>query len=94
MALVHTSSTVGTNVATVVPASGDNYNFVAIANNGSGTVYLKMVPSTVTLSSTNGIPLASGAAMLIDQDVTPILTGGVSAVCAAGATATVVVQAY
>ena len=94
MALVHTSSTVGTVVVTVVPASGDNYNFIAIANNGSSTVYLKMVPSTVTLSATSGIPLASGSAMLLDQDVTPILTGGVSAVCDSGSSTTVAVQAY
>jgi hypothetical protein len=77
-----------------VPASGDNYQFISIANNGASTVYLKMVPSTVTLTATNGIPLASGAAILLDQDVTPILTGGVSAVCDTGASTTVAVQAY
>jgi hypothetical protein len=94
MALVHTSSSVGTSVTTVVPASGDNYNFIAIANNGSSTAYLKMVPSTVTLTVSNGIPLASGASILLDQDVTPILTSGVSAVCDTGATTTLAVQAY
>jgi hypothetical protein len=95
MALVHTSSTVGTSVVTVVPvAIGGEYNFIAIANNGSGTVYLKMVPSTVTLTASNGVPLASGSSLLLDQDVTPILVAGVSAVCDTGATTTIAVQAY
>lgn len=94
MGLVHTSSTVGTAVITIVPASGDNYQFISISNNGSGTVYLKMVPSTVTLTASNGVQLQSGAAILLDQDVTPILVGGVSAVCDSGASTTVAVQAY
>lgn len=95
MALVHTSTTVGTAVTTVVPAAvGGEYQFIAVANGGSNTVYLKMVPSTTTLTVANGIPLASGASVLLDQDVTPILTGGVSAVCDSGLTTTVVVQAY
>jgi hypothetical protein len=94
VSLVHTSRTVGTAITSIVPASGDNYEFIAIANNGSGTAYLKMVPSTVTLTVANGIPLASGASILLDQDVTPILTGGVSAVCDTGATTTLAVQAY
>jgi hypothetical protein len=94
MALVHTSNAVGTAVVTIVPAGGENYQFVAIANGGPSATYLKMVASTVTLTVSNGIPLQPGAAMIIDQDVTPILTSGVSAICASGATTTVVVQAY
>lgn len=94
MGLVHTSSAVGTAVVTVVPASSDNYQFIAISNNGSGTVYLKMVPSTVTLTASNGVPLQSGASILLDQDVTPILVSGVSAVCDTGSSTTVAVQAY
>lgn len=94
MGLVYTSSTIGTVVTTVVPASSDNYQFIAIANNGANTVYLKMVPSTVTLTVSNGVPLASGASILLDQDVTPILVSGVSAVCDTGLTTTVAVQAY
>lgn len=94
MALIHTSTSVGTVVATVVRAASENYEFIAIANNGPNTVYLKMVPSTVTLTVANGIPLPEGASLLLDQDVTPILVSGVSAVCAAGQSATVAVQAY
>ena len=95
MGLVHTSATVGTSVVTVVPvATGGEYNFIAIANNGASTVYLKMVPSTVTLTASNGVPLASGASLILDQDVTPILVAGVSAVCDTGATTTIAVQAY
>lgn len=94
MGLVHASATVGTTVTTVVPASGDNYNFIAVANNGSSTVYLKMVPSTTTLTVTNGIPLPAGSSILLDQDVTPILVSGISALCDSGSTTTVSVQAY
>jgi hypothetical protein len=52
------------------------------------------VPSAVTLTASNGVPLASGASVILDQDVTPILVAGVSAVCDTGATTTIAVQAY
>lgn len=94
MGLVHTSSTVGTAVINVVPASTSEYSFIAVANNGANTVYLKMVPSTVTLTVSNGVPLQSGAALILDQDVTPILVSGISAVCETGTTTIVAAQAY
>jgi len=92
--LVYTSTTVGTTVITVVPASTTEYSFIAISNNGANTVYLKMAPATNTLTVSNGIALASGAAILLDQDVTPILVSGVSAVCDSNAPTTIAVQAY
>lgn len=95
MPVVHTSVTVGTAVTTVVPSAGDgNYQFIAVANSGPGSVYLKMVPSTVTLTVSNGLPILAGATLIVDQDLTPILVGGVSGIAASGATASVVVQAY
>jgi hypothetical protein len=93
-ALVHSSVSVGTAVVSVVPASPEQYQFVAVSNVGAKTAFLKMVPSGVTLTVTNGISLPAGASLVVDQDVTPILTGGISAVCAAGETTTIAIQAY
>ena len=94
MPLVHTSYTVGTTSVAVVPAAGEHYQFIAVANNGSKTAYLKMVPGDTVLTVTNGIPLPAGATLVLDQDVTPILVSGVSAICASGETTVIAAQAY
>ncbi len=94
MPLIHTSTSVGTTEVTIVPAGSENYQFLAIANNGSKTAYLKMVPSTVALSVTNGIALPAGVSVMLDQDVTPILITGISAICGSGDTTTLAAQAY
>jgi hypothetical protein len=93
-ALVHSSSAVGTATVVVVPASPEQYQFVAVSNVGLKTAYLKMVPSTATLTVSNGIALPAGASVIVDTDITPILTGGVSAVCATDETTTIATQAY
>jgi hypothetical protein len=94
MPLVHASYTVGTSAVVVVPHAGEHYHFIAVANSGTKTAYLKMVPGDVPLSVTNGVPLPAGAAIVLDQDATPILVAGVSAVCAGGESTTVAAQAY
>lgn len=94
MGLVHQSVSVGTAVVTIVPAGGENYQFIAISNGGGNAAYLKMVPSDVALTTDNGIAIPAGATVLIDQDVTPILTSGISAVCGEGNSTTLAVQAY
>lgn len=94
MQLVHTSIAVGDEAVTVIPAAGENYQFIAISNNGDKAAFLKMVPSAEALTALNGVKLASGSVMLVDQDVTPILVTGVSAICASGDSTTLAVQAY
>lgn len=94
MAAIHTSVSVGTAVVSIVPAAGENYQFIAVSNHGPDAAYLKMVPSTTTLTVSNGVKLAPGGTVLVDQDVTPILVGGISAVCDTGDSAVVAVQAY
>lgn len=94
MAVVHASVGVDENGAALVPAGGENYQFIALANVGASVVYLKLVPSAVALTSQNGIPLQPGDVMVVDQDVTPILTSGINAICAVGQDSTVAVQAY
>lgn len=76
--------------ASVLPS----YQFVAVSNNGANTVYLKFVGDATAVTSSNGIALPPGAAVVVDQDDSPILQNGVTAVCAAGETSTVGVQAY
>jgi hypothetical protein len=94
-AVVFTSVSVGTTATSVLAAaSGNNYQFIAIANNGSSTAYLKLVPTTSALTASNGVPLAAGASLLLDQDLTPIFTSGISAICDTGASTTLAVQAY
>lgn len=95
MATVFTSVSVGsTATAVLAAADGGNYQFIAIANNGAATAYLKLVPTSTALSTSNGVPLAAGASLLLDQDLTPIFTSGISAICASGASTTLAVQAY
>lgn len=70
------------------------YQFVAISNNGAATAYLKVVVGGDAVSATNGIPLAAGAAFVVDQDVQArMFKAGVTAVTASGAT-TLGVQAF
>lgn len=94
MPLIHTSTAVGTTETVIVPPAGENFQFLAIANNGSKTAYLKMVPSTAALTVSNGIALPAGVSVMLDQDVTPILITGVSAICASGESTTLAAQAY
>ena len=75
---------------TVLPA----YQFVALCNTGSETAYLKFTADATAVSVTNGIALPAGASILVDQDDSPILANGISAICATGKTTTVAVQAY
>jgi hypothetical protein len=53
-----------------------------------------LVPTTSALTTSNGVPLAAGASLLLDQDLTPIFTSGISAICDTGASTTLAVQAY
>lgn len=71
-----------------------SYQFVALCNTGSETAYLKFTADATTVSVTNGIALPSGASILVDQDDSPVLQNGITAVCAAGKSTTVAVQAY
>lgn len=95
MATVFTSISVGSTATAVLTAASDgNYQFIAVANNGTATAYLKLIPTSESLTTSNGVPLAGGASLLLDQDLTPIFTSGISAICASGATTTLAVQAY
>lgn len=76
-----------------VPPTG-TYAFIALSNNGAHTAYLKFTPDSTTLTTANGIAIPAGTAMLVDQDVTPVLQNGISAVCASGETTIISVQAY
>lgn len=79
----------------VLAAPSDRpYQFVAISNNGAETAFLKVVPGGDAVSSTNGIPLAAGAAFVVDQDSQArLFKAGVTAVTASGST-TLGVQAF
>lgn len=85
-----------TSTATPVlppPAQGA-YQFIALANTGSNAAYLKFTPDAEAVTTTNGIVLPPGASILIDQDDSPVLLNGISAVCAAGQSTNIAVQAY
>lgn len=70
------------------------YQFVALSNNGNETAFLKIVAGGDPVSATSGIPLAPGAAFVIDQDAQArLLKAGASAVVASGST-TIGVQAF
>lgn len=75
------------------PATG-TYQFVGLSNNGSQPVYVKFTPDSTAVTASNGIVVPPGAAVLVDQDDSPILQNGIYAVCAAGKSSTVAVQAY
>tara|TARA_R100000278_G_scaffold26619_1_gene24422 strand:- start:5154 stop:5432 length:279 start_codon:yes stop_codon:yes gene_type:complete len=89
------SVSVSTTATTVLAApTGYPYKFVAISNVGSNTVYLKVVAGGDAVTSSNGIPLAAGAAFVVDQDAQrELLDAGASAITASG-TSTVSVQAF
>jgi hypothetical protein len=89
------SFSVGTTAAEVLPApSGSPYKFVAISNVGQETAYIKVVPGGDAVTSLNGIPLAPGAAFVLDQDSQKeLFDGGASAITASGTT-TISVQAF
>lgn len=76
------------------PAVLPNYQFIALCNTGSETAYLKFTADATAVSVTNGIALPPGASILVDQDNSPVLQNGVSAICATGKSTTVAVQAY
>lgn len=78
----------------VVPPSQRSYRFIGLSNNGAKVAYLKLTPDSDAVTSTNGIALPPGAAMLVDQDDSPILQNGVWAVCGGSDTTTLAVQAY
>ena len=90
-----TSVEVGTTATTVLAGpSGSPYKFVAISNVGSETAYLKVVPGSAAVTITNGIPLAPGAAFVVDQDAQrEMFDAGASAIVGSGTT-TISVQAF
>lgn len=90
-----TSVSVGTAATTILAApSGAAYKFVAIGNVGAETAYLKVVPGATEVTVTNGIPLAPGAALVVDQDAQrELFDTGASAITGSGTT-TISVQAF
>lgn len=90
-----TSVEVGTTATTILAGpSGSAYKFVAIGNVGSETAYLKVVPGSTAVTVTNGIPLAPGAAFVVDQDAQrEMFDAGASAIVGSGTT-TLSVQAF
>ena len=90
-----TSVSVGTAATTILAGpSGAAYKFVAIGNVGSETAYLKVVPGSTAVTVTNGIPLAPGAAFVVDQDAQrEMFDAGASAIVGSGTT-TLSVQAF
>lgn len=85
---------VGSEQATLLAATSTGYRFVALANNGSATAYLKFLPDGDAVDSSNGIPLPPGASLMLDQDDSPILGGGIFASCNSPDSTTIAVQAY
>lgn len=82
------------SVVLPAPSSGA-YRFVAIGNVGSSTAYLKFTSDATALTTSNGIPLPPGAALVCDQDEErDIFKVAVTAVTASGQSTTVSVQAY
>ena len=62
------NTTVTTSATEVLEAPTKPFSFVAISNNGSATAYLKVVAGGDAVTTSNGIPLAAGAAFVVDQD--------------------------
>jgi hypothetical protein len=95
MAVIGSVSVGASSQATVLsrPVVG-GYQFIAIGNVGESTAYLKFFPDGDDVTTTNGIPLAPGASILLDQDDSPIMNNGIYAICASGASTVLGVQAY
>lgn len=90
-----TSVTVGTSETEVLAAPTIRpYELICISNTGSQEVFIKVTGDADALTAANGIPLASKAAFVIDQDKQRrLIHHGVTAICASGST-TVSVQAF
>lgn len=93
MAIVAAIS-VGSQQVTLLAATSTGYRFVALANNGSATAYLKFMPDGGPVTSETGIPIPPGASLMLDQDDSPIIAGGIFAVCNSPDSTTIAVQAY
>lgn len=87
--------TVTTSSTEVLAApSSRPYRFVALCNNGTETAFLKIVSGDDAVSTSNGIQLAAGASMVVDQDKQAhLFEFGVTAVVATGTT-TIGVQVF
>lgn len=92
MAALSTSVSVGSSAAAILPAG--RYQFIAIGNNGSSTAFVKFLPDGTDVTTSTGIPLQAGASILVDQDSSPVLSHGVWAICDAGQSTTISIQAY
>lgn len=92
--MIGSVSVASTAVAVLPPPSQGSYQFIAVANTGSNPAYLKFTPDADPVTTTNGIVLPPGASILVDQDDSPVLLNGISAVCAAGQSTNLAVQAY
>lgn len=89
------SVTVGTTETQVLAQPANHaYKFVAISNVGEALCYLKIVSDDDALTTLNGIPLASKAAFVVDQDAQrELFSNGASAITSSGTT-TISVQAF
>lgn len=81
------NTTVTTSATEVLEAPTKPFSFVAISNNGSATAYLKVVAGGDAVTTSNGIPLAPGAAFVVDQDQQArLFSAGVTAIVETGTT--------
>lgn len=89
------SVSVGTSATEVLAAPSTRpYQFVALSNNGSEVVYLKVVGGGDEVSTANGIQLAPGASFVVDQDTQArMFKSGVRGIVASNST-TLGVQAF
>jgi hypothetical protein len=88
------SVAVGSTQTTVLEPRSPGYRFIAISNNGSDAAYLKLFQDASPVTTSTGIVLQPGAAMLLDQDDSPVLNNGIYAICAETQSTTLAVQAY
>lgn len=90
------SHTVGTAAVQILPPPSANaYKFVAIGNPGAKTAYLKLVPDSDAVTTSNGIPLPAGTSIVCDQDAQrELFDGGAYAITGTGDTTTISVQAF
>lgn len=85
---------VGDSETIVLAALPSGYRFIAICNNGESVAYLKLFQHDNGVTPSNGIQLAPGSSVMIDQDESPIMLNGVYAVCGPNESTTLAVQAY